>query len=136
MKYFFFQNSAVYCVFFIFFIILTFYFQFTLSVLVNKFYKFLCFLILWIRDFMKEFWKIMEYFSEKCRHLNPKFLINSIVLFFFIFSAFWYSFFPISPIQTCQKIRNIFVVLYCTDYRIYLRILENCWICIKKIELL
>ena len=130
----FFPNSAVYCLFFIFFLFLTFYFQFPLSVPVNKFYKILCFLILWIRDFMKEFWKIMEYFSEKCRHLKSK-ILNKFHHFVF-FSAFWYSFFPISPIQTCQKILNIFVVLYCTDYRIYLRILENSWICIKKIQLL
>ena len=44
-------------VFFYFFIILTFYFQFRLSVLVKRFQKFLCFLILWIRDFIKKFWK-------------------------------------------------------------------------------
>ena len=65
---------------------------------------------------------------------NPKFFINSIVyhLFFFILFAFFTSFFLISPIQTCQKILNIFVVLYNTNYRFYQRILENSWIFIKK----
>jgi len=41
------------------------------------------------------------------------------------FPKFFDNFFPISPIQTCQKILNIFVVLYCTDYRFYQKILEN-----------
>jgi len=59
---FFFQNSVVYYLFFYFLLFLTFYFQFRLSVLVKKCWKFLCFFILWIRDFIKEFWEIMEYF--------------------------------------------------------------------------
>jgi len=42
------------------------------------------------------------------------------------------SFFPISPIQTCQKILKIFVVLYYTDYRFYKRILKISWIFIEK----
>jgi len=39
--------------FFIFLLFLTFYFQFRPSVVVKKFQKFLCFSILWIRDFIK-----------------------------------------------------------------------------------
>jgi len=69
VKYFFFQNSAIYYLFSIFLLYLTFYFQFRLSVLVKKFYKFLCFFTLWIWDFIKEFSKIMEYFSKKYKHL-------------------------------------------------------------------
>jgi len=42
------------------------------------------------------------------------------------------SFFPISPNQTCQKMLNIFVVLYYTEYRFYHKILKNSWILIKK----
>ena len=61
----------------------------------------------------------MEYFSKKYRHLTSKILHKFHHLLFVFFPAFWYSFFPISPIKTCQKILNIFVVLYCTDYRIY-----------------
>ena len=50
---------------FYFLLFLTFYFQFPLSVLVKKLLKFLCFFILRITDFVKKFWKIMEYFSKK-----------------------------------------------------------------------
>jgi len=74
----------------------------------------------------------MEYFSKNYRHLTSKILNKfhrlPFVFYFFIFSAFWYSFFPISPIQTCQKIINIFVVLYCTDYKIYQRIYQRIFI--------
>jgi len=44
------------------------------------------FFILRIRDFIKEFWKIMEYFSKKFRYLKSKILHNSIVYYlFFLF---------------------------------------------------
>jgi len=66
--FFFFKNLRFTICFFIFVLYFTFLFQFRLSVLVKKFYKFLWFFILWIRDFIKEFWKIMEYFSKKYRH--------------------------------------------------------------------
>jgi len=77
----------------------------------------------------------MEHFSQKkYRHLQSKMLINSIgynsVLF--ILLAFLTSIFPISPVQTCQKILKIFVVLCYRDYRFYQRILENSWIFIEK----
>jgi len=79
------------------------------------------FFILWIRDFIKEFWKIMEYFLKKYRHLKSKIIhkFHRLQFVFLFLLAVWLSFFPISPIQTCQKILNIFVVLYCTDYRFY-----------------
>jgi len=50
---------------------------------------------------------------------NPKLFPNSIIyyLFFFILLAFFTSFFPISPNQTCQKLLNSFLVFYYTDYR-------------------
>jgi len=109
--------------FFIFLLNLTFYFQFCLSVLVNKFWKFLFFLFYGLDILSKKFGKSWDNFLKTIDIWNPKFLINSIVyclfFIFLFFSAFWYSVFPISPIQTCQKILNIFVVLYCTDYRIY-----------------
>jgi len=51
----------------------------------------------------------------------------------FVFLAFLTSFFfPISPIHTYQKIRNIFMVFYSTYYRFYQRILKSSWIFIKK----
>jgi len=53
------------------------------------------------------------FFLKKYRHLKSKILISSIGYYFvlFILLAFLTSFFPISPIQTCQKILKIFVVL-------------------------
>ena len=113
--------------FFIFLLFLTFSVPYRLSVLVKKFWKFLCFFILWIRDFIKDFWKIMERFSKKI-HLKSKICHKFhylLFVYFFIFSAFLTSFFPISPNQTCQKILNNFVVLCYTDYRFQQRILEN-----------
>jgi len=86
-------------------------------------------------DFIKDFWKIMERFSKKYRHLKSKFFHKFhylLFVFFFIFLVFLTSFFPISPNQTCQTIINIFVELYYTDYRFYHRILKNSWILIKK----
>jgi len=48
----------------LFFLFLTFYFQFRLSVLVKKMQEIFMFFILWIRGFFNEFWKIMEYFQK------------------------------------------------------------------------
>jgi len=124
-----FLNSAVYYLFFCFF--LTFSFQFRLFLLVKKFWKFLCSFILWIRDFVKDFWKIMEHLSKKYRHSKYKIIHKFHYLLFFL-SPFFTPLFPISPNQTCQNILNIFVVLYYTDYRFYQRILENSWILINK----
>jgi len=74
--------------FFIFLLFLTFYFQFQLSVLVNKFYKFLCCFILWIREFIKEFGKSWNIFLKTIDIWNPKFFINSTVYYLFFF--FWH----------------------------------------------
>ena len=73
--------------FFIFLLFSTFYFLFRVSVRVKKLQKFLCVFVLWMKDFIKEFWKIVEYFSKKYRHLKSKILRKSIVyyLFFFLF---------------------------------------------------
>ena len=86
----------------------------------------------------KNFGKSWNIFQKNIDIRNPKFFINSIVyyLFFLFFNHFGNVFFPFSPIQTWQKILNIFVVLYSTDYRFYQRILENSWIFIKQIEIL
>ena len=70
----------------LFFLFLTFYFQFRLSVLVKKLQKFLRFFILWIKDFIKEIWKIMEYFSKKYRYLKSKIhhKFNRLLFVFFL----------------------------------------------------
>jgi len=48
---------------------------------------FMFFFILWIRDFIKEFWKIMEYFSKKYIHLKSKIIhkFHRLIFVFFIF---------------------------------------------------
>ena len=93
--------------FFVFLLFLTFSFQFRLSVLVKKFWKFFCsfilwirdFVILWIRDFVKDFYqRIMENSSiltKKNRDIvNTKHFQNSIVYYLlFNFLVFLTSFF-------------------------------------------
>jgi len=82
----------------------------------------------------KNFGKSWNVFQKNIDIWNPKFFTNFIICYFFIyfFSIFDIFFFPISPNQTWQRILNIFVVLSCTDYRFYQRILENSWIFFKK----
>ena len=94
--------------FFIFLFFLTFYFQFCLSVLVNKFYKFLCFFILWTRDFIKEFWKI---FLKDIDIWSPKFFINFIVYYLFLFSfySFWHFIFNFVYLYLSTNSRNFYV---------------------------
>ena len=136
MKYFFFQNSIVYYLFFIFLLFLTFIFYFVYLYLSTYSRNFYIFFILWIRHFIIKFWKIMEHFSKKYRHLKSKIPQNVhrllFVFYFLFFQHFGNLFFPISPIQTCQKIPNIFVLLYGTDYRFYQRILEILEFLLKK----
>ena len=83
-------------VFLLFYYFLHFLFNFV-YVFVKKFLKFLCFLILWIRDFNKDFWKIMEHFTKKYRHLKSKILQKFhyllFVFYLFLFLAFLTSFF-------------------------------------------
>ena len=120
--------ALVFCFFFIFLLFLTFSFLFHLSVLVVKFWKFFCSFILWIRDFIKEFQKILEHFSKNNdRHLKSIILINSFGYYFvlFILLAFLTSFFSFSPIKSWKRILKIFVLLYYTEYRFYQRILKN-----------
>ena len=84
---FFFQNSMVYYLFFYFFIIFDILFSISPICICQKNVEIFMLFVLWIRDFIKDFWKIMEYFSQKYRHLKSKILYNSIIyyLFFFLF---------------------------------------------------
>jgi len=138
VKYFIFKILRFSIYFFIFFIIFDILFSISSICSCQKIIEILFFFILCIRDFIKQFWKSMECFLKKYRHLKSKILhkFHRLLFVFFILLAFWLSFFLISPIQTCQKILNIFVVLYCTDYRFYQRILENSSIFIKKTKIL
>ena len=123
MKYIFFQNSAVYYLFLFFYYFWYFIFNFVYLYLSKNFRNFYVFLFDWLEILSKNFGKWWNVFQKNIDIWNPKFFINSIILVIF---------FSISPIQTCQKILNIFMVLYCTDYRFYQRILENSWIFMKK----
>jgi len=64
--------------------------------------KFLCCFVVWIRDFIKK----LRYLKSK---ISTKFhRLLFIVYFFGIFGIL----FSISPIQTCPKIMEYFVVFY------------------------
>jgi len=130
----FFQNFAVYFLFFYYF--WHFLFNFVYLYLSENSENFYIFLFYGLEILSKIFRKSWNIFLKTIDIWNAKLLTNSIIycLFFFIFLAFLTSFFPISPNQTCQKIPNSFVVLYYTVYRFYQRILENSWL--RKIEIL
>jgi len=55
----------------------------------QKILEIFMFFILWIRYFIKEFWKIMEYFSKKYRHLKSKILHKFHRLLFVFFLLFF-----------------------------------------------
>jgi len=135
-QFFFSKFRGLLFVFLFFYYFLHFLFNFV-CVFVKKILEIFIFFILWIKDFNKDFWKIMEHFSKKYGHLKSKVFhkfhyLLFVFLFIYYFSIFDVFFFSISPNQTCQTIINIFVELYYTDYRFYQRILENSWILIKK----
>jgi len=68
----------------------------------------------------------MERFSKIYRHLKSKIVHKfHYLLFIFYFISIFDVLFPISPNETCQKILDVFVVLYYMDYRFYERILKN-----------
>jgi len=113
------------------------FFLFYLSMVIKKIVKFLCCFLVWIRDFIKNLCKTTVFFKKKLRYLKYKISIKfHRLLFLFYFFSIFGILFSVPPIQTCQNILNIFMVLYCTNYRFYQRILENSWIFIKKIEIL
>jgi len=111
---------------------LAFSFLFHLSIYLWKFWKFLCsFIFYGLEILSKNFRKSLNISPKNYRHLKSK-ILHKFHGLLFIFLAFLSSFFPISPIQTCEKILSIFVVLYSTDYRFYQRILRSSWIFVKK----
>jgi len=127
VKYFFFQNFAVYYLFIIFSLFLTFYFQFRLSVLVKNSTNFCDFLFYGLKILSKNFGKSWNIFQNNIDIRNPKFFINSIVYYLFFFYSFiiLVMFFSFFTYPNLSKNLYIFVVLYYTDYRFYQRILEN-----------
>jgi len=132
------QNSTVsYLFFFYFFYFWYFISNFVYLYLSTNCRNFYVFLFYGLEILSKNFRKSWNIFQKKNIHLKSK-ILHKFHRFLFVFFIFFYHFgnlfFPISPIQTYQKILNIFVVLYCTDYRFYQWILENSWIFIKKIR--
>jgi len=84
MKYFLLQNLAVYYLFFYFLLFLKFYFQYRLSVLAKKYQKFLCFFLFYGLEIVsKNFEKSWNIFLKNIDIWNPKFVINSIIYYFF-----------------------------------------------------
>ena len=71
----FFHNSAFYYLFFYFvYYFWHFIFNFIYLCLSKSSRNFYVFLFYGLEIFINEFWKIMEYFSKKCRHLKSKIL--------------------------------------------------------------
>jgi len=60
-----FQNSIIYYLLLNFLVFLTSFFLFYLSMVFKKFLKFLCSLIVWIRHFIKKFYKTIFFFKKK-----------------------------------------------------------------------
>jgi len=97
------QNFIVYYLLFYFLVFLTFFFL-----------KIFVFFILWIRDFVKEFCKIMVFFFKKIWYIwKPKFHQNSIISFFF--SIFYIFFFLFHLSKLDKKLFNFFLVFYWKD---------------------
>ena len=81
-----FKNLRFTIWFFIFFIIFDFLFSISSICTCQNILEIFMFFILWIRDFIKEFWKIMECFSKKYRHSKSKILHKfHRLLFVFLF---------------------------------------------------
>jgi len=104
-----FQNSIGYCLLFNFLVFLTSFFLFYLSLVFEKFLKFLCCFVVWIQDFIKKFYKTMVFFRKKLRYfksrISTKFhRLLFIFYFFIIFGIFFYFAYP----KLVKKLWNIF----------------------------
>ena len=85
--------SKFWCLLFVFYFFIIFDILFSISPICTcqQILEIFMFFILWIRDFIEEFWKIMEYFYKKYSHLKYKIVHRFhrlLFVFFFIFSAF------------------------------------------------
>jgi len=88
--------------------------------------NFYVFFILLIRDFIKDFLKIMEHFSKKYRHLKSIILhkFHCLLFVFFIFLVFFISFFLFYKSLVFKKFLK-FLWFYCMDPIFYQKILQN-----------
>ena len=109
------------CAFLIFLVFLTSFFS-ILPVygFQKKKLKFLCCFIVWIRDFIKKLYKTIVFLSKKFKILEIK-NVNKILSFTisFLFFILFGILFSISPMQTCPKIMEFFVVFYWKGQRFY-----------------
>jgi len=94
-----FQNSIIYYLLFLFFIIFNIFFSGLPPYSCQKILKiFVCFIV-WIREFMKAFYKTMVFYFKKIWYIwNPKFHQNSLIYYFFllffsIFDIFFFCYF-------------------------------------------
>jgi len=130
----FFLTSAIYYLFFCFFIIFDIFFS------ISSIWKFLnsgnFYVLLFngLEILSKIFGKSWNVFKKILTFEIQYYSQIPLFTICFFLLAFFTSFFPISPNQTSQKILNIFVVLCYTDYWFYQRILKNSWL--RKIEIL
>jgi len=94
-----------------------------------------CF-ILRIIDFIREFWKLLEFLLRKIEifEIQNIFRIPLFTICFWFFYYFWNLFFYL-PVYSCQNILKIFVLFYCMDHRFYHRILQNYCFFFKKFKI-
>jgi len=111
-----FQSSIVYNLFFNFLVFLTSFVLFYLSIVVKEILKKFCVLFLYGFEILSKnsaklwfFLQKIEIFEIQNFNKIPFFTIS------FLFLAFLSSFIRISPIQTCQKLMEFFVVFYWKD---------------------
>jgi len=139
---FFFSKIPQVTICFFFIIIFAFFFAIS-SISLKKYGNLYGVLFCGLKILSKNFRKSWNIFLKKYRYLKSKIFHKFhclLFVFFYLFSIFDIFFFSVSPIQTCQKMLDIFVVLYYTnlylskrypnvDYRFYLRTLENSLVC-------
>ena len=106
-----FHNSIVYYFLFDFFVFLTSYFLFYLSIVVKKFLKFCISFLYGLEILSKNFSKLWFFLFKKFEIFEiQNFSKIPSFTFFFIYLAFLKHFFSILPIQSCQKIMEFLVV--------------------------
>jgi len=105
--------SFTICFFYFVLFLTSFFFLFYLSMVFKKIVKLLYCFIVWIRDFIKRFCKTMVFFFKKLRYLKSKISTKfHRLLFLYYFFSIFGILFSISPIQTCPKIKEFFIVFY------------------------
>jgi len=119
------------CLLFVFYYFWHFIFNFVylyLSTYSTNFYIF----ILWIRDFIIKFWKIMEYFSKKYRHLKSKIPHNVHRLLFVFFFSILIIFFSYFTCPNLSKNSKHFCGALLYGLQILSENFGNSWISTKK----